>query len=180
MTRVILNGTIKGLRGRIGNLIFRQLPDGTTLMTQAPAKKNRRQKKPAKLKRSPAQKSHNSRFEEAAAYAKRAAKTQPVYAELAAITPMKTAYNFALKDWFSGPEIHHIERRKRRIRVQVTDNVMVAKVQVTLLDEGGNVLERGEAVRGKRDWWEYAPQAEGKTLLAEAWDLPGNVTKSVS
>jgi hypothetical protein len=177
MTKVILNGTIKGLRGRIGNLIFRQLPDGTTLMTEAPPKKNSRQKKRAKLKRSAAQNEHNSRFRDAIFYAK-GSQTQPVYVELAAVTPMKTAYNFALSDWFSAPEIHCIECRKGRIRVQVTDNVMVAKVQVTLLDESSSVLEKGEGVRGKKNWWEYAPQTAGKTIVAEAWDLPGNVTKS--
>ena len=179
MTRVIFNGTIKGLRGRIGNLIFKQLPDGTTLMTQAPAKKTRRQKKRAKLKRSAAQNEHNNRFRKAIAYAK-VAQTHPVYAELAAVTPMKTAYNFALKDWFNAPEIHCIERKKRRIRVQASDNVTVTRVQVMLLDEAGNVLEKGEAVRGKRNWWEYAPQTDGSTIIAEAWDLPGNVTRSTS
>jgi hypothetical protein len=179
MTRVIFNGTIKGLRGRIGNLIFKQLPDGTTLMTQAPAKKTRRQKKRAKLKRSAAQNEHNNRFRKAITYAK-ASQTHTVYTELAAVTPMKTAYNFALKDWFYGPEIHQIQRRKGRIRVQASDNVMVTRVQVTLLDESGSVLEKGKAVRGKRNWWEYVPQTESKTILAEAWDLPGNVTRSTS
>jgi hypothetical protein len=52
----ILDGTIKGLRGKNGNLIFRQLPNGTTVVTQAQPKKNSRQKKRAKLKRSPRQK----------------------------------------------------------------------------------------------------------------------------
>jgi hypothetical protein len=63
MTKVILNGTIKGLRGKLGNLIFRQMPDGTTVVTTAQPKMNSRQKKRAKLKRSPAQQAHNSRFE---------------------------------------------------------------------------------------------------------------------
>jgi hypothetical protein len=177
MTRVIFNGTIKGLRGRIGNLIFKQLPDGTTLMTQAPARKNSRQRKRAKLKRSVAQNEHNSRFREAIFYAK-ASQTHTVYTELAGVTPMKTAYNFALSDWFNAPEIHCIERKKGHIRVQASDNVMVTRVQVTLLDEAGSVLEKGEAVRGKRNWWEYAPQTEGNTIIVEAWDLPGNVTRS--
>jgi hypothetical protein len=83
MTKVILNGTIKGLRGRIGNLIFRQLPDGTTLMTEAPPKKNSRQKKRAKLKRSAAQNEHSSRFRDAIFYAK-GSQNHAVYTELAA------------------------------------------------------------------------------------------------
>ena len=105
MTRVILNGTVQGLRGKIGNLIFRQLPDGSTVMSQGQSKKNSRQKRRAKEKRSERQKEHNSRFQEAVFYARTAAKTEPVYAELAAVTPMWTAYNHALHDWFHAPEI---------------------------------------------------------------------------
>jgi hypothetical protein len=181
MTRVILDGTIKALRGKIGGLIFRQMPDGSVVVSESPPLKTRRQKKRAKLKRSPRQKAHNSNFREAVDYARPAAKTQPLYAELAAVSPMKTAYNFALSDWFHPPQVHRIERKEGRIRVKATDDVMVAKVRVTVLDgPGGNVLERGEAVRARGDWWEFASQADGKSIVAEAWDLPGHVTRLVS
>jgi len=179
MTRVHLNGTIKGLSGRIGNLIFRQLPDGTTVVTSAQPKKNSRQKKRAKLKRSPRQQGHNDRFEEASAYAKWA-QTQPIYAELAAAAPMKTAYNFALSDWWHAPKIHQVECRENKILIQATDNVLVTKVRVTVLDEEGKVMEKGEAIRGEGDCWEFTPTAEGKTIQAEAWDLPGHVTRVVA
>jgi hypothetical protein len=179
MTRAIFNGTVKGFRGKIGNLIFRQLPDGTTVMSQAQPKKNSREKKRAKLKRSPRQQAHNSRFQEAVIYGRWAAKTHPVYAELAAITPMKTAYNFAVSDWFHAPEIGCIAQQDGRILVDASDDVRVTKVQVTVLDDENRVLETGEAVRDEEDWWEFASRAEGKTVIAEAWDLPGNVTKLV-
>jgi hypothetical protein len=179
MTRVILNGTIKGLRGRMGNLIFRQMPDGTTVVTSAPLEKNRRQKKRAKAKRSTRQKAHNERFEEAAMYAGRAARVEPVYRELAAVTPMRNAYNFALSDWFSLPEIRRIERQAGCIRVEAWDKVFVSGVKITILDGEGNVVEQGEAVRGEGDWWEFAPQAAGTSIVAEARDLAGNVTKAV-
>jgi hypothetical protein len=180
MTRVILNGTIIGLRGKIGNMIFRQLPDGTTVVSSAPPRKTRRQKKMDKLKRSARQQAHNSRFQEAAAYARRAAKVQPVYAELAAATPMKTAYNFALSDWWHAPQIHRIEQRDGRIRVEATDNIMVAKVCVKIFDEAGEILETGDAVRQEDNWWEFASHTEGKTVEAEAWDLAGHVTRVVA
>lgn len=179
MTKVILDGPIKGLRGKIGNLIFRQLPDGTIVMSQAPAKKNRREKKRAKLKRSARQQAHNSRFKEAVIYAK-VAQRRPIYADLAAVTPMTTAYGFALSDWLKPPEIHSIERKEGRILVEASDNVLVTKVHVTLLDDQGSVLEKGEAVRGEGDWWGFAFQMEGAKILAEAWDMAGNVTKSES
>lgn len=177
MTRVILDGTIKGLRGKIGNLIFRQMPDGTTVVSEAQPKKNSRQKKRAKLRRSPKQQAHNSRFQEASAYGRWAASIYPIYAELAAAAPMKTAYNFALSDWWHSPEIQRIERREGRILVQASDNILVSRVRVTVLDQHGSVLERGEAVRGEGDWWEFSSQAEGTTILAEAWDLAKNLAQ---
>jgi len=168
MSKVLFHGSIQGFRGRIGNLIFRQMPDGTTVVTQAPPKKSRRQKERDKRKRSAGQQAHNSRFQQAS-----------MYAELAAAAPMKTAYNFAIAGWFNPPVIHRIERRDGRILVEANDNVRVTKVQVTVLDDEGQVLEKGEAVRGAGDWWEFASQSEGKRIMAEAWDFPGHVTQLI-
>jgi hypothetical protein len=179
MTRVILDGTVKGLRGKTGNLVFRELPDGTTVMSQGQHRKNSREKRRAKEKRSIAQKEHNNRFQDAAFYARRAAKTEPVYAELAAITPMWTAYNHALSDWFHAPQIGCLAREPGCILVEASDDVQVTRVKVTILDGEGRKLEAGEAVRTEGDWWEFVSPAVGKTVIAEARDLPGNVTKLV-
>ena len=179
MAKVILNGPATGFRGKIGNLIFRQMPNGTIVVSSAPPKLTGRHKKRAKLKRSPKQKAHNSHFQDGVWYAK-AAQTQPVYAELAAVRPMNTAYSLALGDYLKPPVIHRIERDEGCIRVEASDNIRVTRVQVTVLGQDGGVLEKGEAVRGDGDWWEYASRAAGKTVIAEAWDLPGNLTKFVS
>ena len=48
-----------------------------------------------------------------------------------------------------------------------------------MLNDEGGVLERGEASRGEDNWWEFASHIQGKTILAEAWDLPEHVTKFV-
>jgi hypothetical protein len=63
--------------------------------------------------------------------------------------------------------------------LEATDDVLVTPVQITVLDGEGCVLETGQAVRVEGDWWESASPAHGKTVIAEAWDLPGNVTKLV-
>jgi hypothetical protein len=47
---------------------------------------------------------------------------------------------------------------------------------VTVKDENGTVLERGKASRAKRNWWEFATRMEGRTIMAEAYDLPRNRT----
>jgi hypothetical protein len=178
MTKVFYNGSIANFRGRIGNLIFRQLPDGTTVVSEAPPKETGRRKKRAKEKRSVHQKDHNERFADASHYA-RMKQTHPVYVELAVASPMCNAYNFALSDWFHPPEIHRVERQEGRILVEATDNILVAKVFVTVFDEENKIIEMGDAVRQAGDWWEFACKAEGKTIRAQAWDLANNATKLI-
>jgi hypothetical protein len=118
-----------------------------------------------------------SRFKQASAYAKVAAKTRPLYAELAQRSH-QPAYNLALSDWFRPPAIHEVTRLEGRIRVHASDNVHVKKVIVTLLDEQGETLEQGEAALIDRAWWEYTTSATtaGKVIV-EAFDLVSNVTK---
>ena len=55
--------------------------------------------------------------------------------------------------------------------------MLVAKVQVTMLNEGGQVLEQREAIRSEGDSWEFAPHARGVVIIAEAGDLPGHVAR---
>ena len=170
MTKVTLNQLIEALQGGMGDWVFRQMPDGTIILSGAP----RHYKRKATKK----QKAHRERFREAAEHAKRAAKKHPIYAELAKGT-WKSPFNFALSDWWHPPVIHRVERRGGRVRVEATDNILVARVQVTILDEAGKVMERGEAAKRKGNWWEFTPKTDGKTVLAEAWDLAENVTRFV-
>ena len=177
MSRVLYNGSIQGFSGKIGNLIFRTLPDGTTVVSTAPAKKTGRQKKRAKLKRSAAQNAHIEHFRDGVFYAKQAARILPVYQERADATPTWTAYNHAMHDWFHPPQIGCLAQEPGCILVEATDDVLVTRVKVTILDAEGCILEKGEAVRTEGDWWEFLSPAVGKTVIAEARDLPGNVTK---
>ena len=169
MARVHNNIFVRGLSGKLaGQFVLRTLRDGRTVVCKIPDFSNRKLSKD--------QKNHHKRFQAASAYAKSASRSNPIYAQLAAGT-MKNAYNVALGDWFHPPVIHAVERRGSTIRVQATDDVMVASVQVMILDEKGKVVERGEGIKKKGNWWEYAPTAEGKVLV-EARDLAGNVVKA--
>jgi len=168
MAKVISNPIVRGISGSIGNMVFRQLPGGETWVSGKPDFSRR--------KFSQGQKSHQSRFKEATAYAREAAKRHPIYAQLATGT-VKSPYNWALSDWFNPPVIHNIERKDGLIRVEASDNVMVAKVRVTILDADGKTLEQGDAVQvAGSEWWEYVSSKDG-TIVAEAWDLAGNVFK---
>jgi hypothetical protein len=92
---------------------------------------------------------------------------------------MRNAYNFAVSDWFHPPEIHRVVRRGKHIRVEATDNIPVARVRVTILDEDDKVLEKGECTKGRGNWRTFTPTVKGHAILAEAWDLPRNVAKFV-
>jgi len=169
MAKIHDNIIMQGLSGKLGNkLVFRTLRDGTTVVCKVPNFTDR--------KLSKAQKEHHKRFQDASAYAKSASRTQPIYAQLAAGT-LKNAYNVALGDWFHPPVIRRVERRGKAIRVRASDDVMVAGVQVMILDEQGKVVEQGEAAPVGADWWELTPQAAGSRLIVKARDLAGNVAE---
>ena len=177
MPKVRYNGSVQGFNGKLGGLIFRTLPDGTTIVSTAPAEKTGRQKKRALLKRSAAQNAHNEHFRDGVFYAKQAARLLPVYQERADATPTWTAYNHAMYDWFHPPQIGCVAQEDGCILVEATDDVLVTRVKVTIFDGEGRKLEAGEAVRKEGDWWEFVSPAVGKTVIAEARDLPGNITR---
>ena len=168
MAKVKNNPLTEGLSGKLGRrLVFRRLRNGTTVLCMAPDFSNR--------VFSTGQLTHQTRFQQASAYAKVAAKTQPVYAELAQQN-LQPAYNIALSDWFHPPVIHNIRRHNGSVLVDVTDNVLVAQVLVEILDEHGEAIEQGQATQTNGDCWEYTPTANGK-ILVEAKDLAGNLTR---
>lgn len=169
MAKVIHNKFTMGLSGKFGNIVFRQMKDERTIVASAPDFSNR--------KFSKEQRTHQSRFQQAAAYAREAAKTNPAYQELTAGTS-KNTYNLALSDWFHAPVIHEVTREAGHIRVNATDNVHVAKVLITILDEQGGILEQGEAALLYDPWWKFETAAplEG-IIVVEVFDLAGNCTK---
>ena len=177
MAKLTLNQLFEALRGGIGGLVFRRRPDGTIIVSGAPVYR--------KGKATPGQKEYRQRFKEAVRYARWgwADDVHPIYEELAKAGRAEgnwvSAYNFALSDALKAPVVHRIERGEGCIRVEASDNIRVAGLQITVLDEAGTVLERGEAVRGEGNWWEFASQSQGKTIVAEARDLAKNVTRFV-
>jgi hypothetical protein len=165
MAQVDLSKFLKSLRGKVGDLIIRQMPDGSTVASSLPKKKRRS---------SPAQKEYRRGvFPNRVQWAKLAQHHYPIYAEQAAGLPMITAYNLALKDISHPPVIHRILREDGRILVNASDEILVAGVRVMIHDEQGKLVEAGDAVQQQKDWWEYMPKLEGR-VSALAWDLPGN------
>lgn len=168
MAKVKDNILLNGISGKLGNIVIRHMVDGSTRICKKPNFGDR--------KFSQGQKDHQERFRSATDYASVAAKTHPIYAELAKGTT-RNAYNWALSDWFKPPVIHHIERNEGKIRVRATDNVRVTKVRIQVLDPDGIVLDQGEAEQLNASWWEFASTTDG-TVVAIAWDLAGNEVKA--
>ena len=171
MAKVKVNPITEGLSGKLGKrLFFRRMRNGTTLLCTVPDFSDR--------VFSQEQLTHQSRFQQAAAYARVAAKTHPIYAELAQ-QRLQPAYNIALSDWFHPPVIHQVSVQAGRIRVNATDNVQVSNVRITILDGEGQTLQQGEAVSTTNDaWWEFETTVptDGKVIV-EVFDLAGNCTK---
>ena len=170
MAKVRDNPVTEGVSGKLGrNLVFRHMKDGRTIVATRPNYSNHKWTKD--------QGAHHSRFQQAAAYARDAARTNPLYSKLAEGTA-KNAYNIALSDWFHAPLIHEVTWEAGRIRVKATDNVQVANVRITVLDGQGQTLQQGEAAQVNDAWWEFetTTSPEGK-IIVEAFDLAGNCTK---
>ncbi len=175
MAKIKLNPILQEASGSLGkDLMLRRLPDGRTILCQKPDFSQRTF--------SQKQLSHQERFRQASAYAKQAAKTQPIYTELAAGT-IKTAYNLALSDWFHPPQILDMDWHNfngnagNSLRVQVRDNIIVAQVVFSILSSEQQPLETGNAIQGNDLWWEYtlSRSIQGTfSLLIEAVDLAGN------
>lgn len=168
MAKVINNIFVRGLSGQVGRqFVIRRLRDGRTIVCKSPDFSGR--------KLSDAQQEHHQRVKRAAAYARGASRSNPIYARLAEGT-MLNAYNVALRDWFHAPVIHRLGSYGTAVRIWATDDTQVAGVTVFVMAENGETLEQGEALQGRGDWWEYIPSSAGKVVV-EARDLPGNRVK---
>jgi hypothetical protein len=166
MAKIKKNSFLQGLSGSVGEMVFRQMPDGSTRVSAKPINKRRFNQE---------QKGCQDRMRLAVAYAKEA-KTDPFYVGFT-LEKGRDAYHLALSDGLTPPVIHEIERRDGRVRVTASDDVMVAKVRVSIRDEEGNLLEQGYVALPDPihdpERWEYASSAEG-TIEATAWDLAHN------
>ena len=179
MARVHNNIFVRGLTGSVGDqFVIRKTRSGKTIIANKPEfDENREFTEP--------QIAQQEAFKKAIGYA-RGAKTQPVYVELAKGTDA-SAYNLAMKDWFSQPEILEVNTDGwtggigHTIRIRAQEEIQVTRVRVTI-HQDGNVLEVGEATPSETDGllWTYVTTTDlmgtpGLQLDANAFDLPGNV-----
>jgi hypothetical protein len=174
MAKARLEWIFGGLSGSIGDMVFRQMADGSTQVSKKPRRSNR--------KPSQAQLDVQARFKQAAAYAREASKTQPLYSELSQ-GKSTSAYNLAFSDWFKAPVVDHIERRDGLVHILASDNVMVTEVHVKIMDSDGNALEQGQAERAdsrpKTLVWQFPATNVDGSIEVTACDLAGNQTTAI-
>ncbi|HTP10708.1 MAG TPA: hypothetical protein VMP08_20785 [Anaerolineae bacterium] len=175
MAKVKKNALIEGLSGSIGDLVLKQARSGTTYVARKPTFPDDRQFSAAQL-------AHQRRFKAAAAYAKQAVQTEPLYAALAKKTG-QPVYNVALADAMHPPRVIEIDASGYNggvgevLRVQAEDDVKVTRVYVAIYDAHDRVVEEGEAISDRIGrWWMYTTQraANGAGIQAVAYDLAGN------
>ncbi|HEY5507894.1 MAG TPA: hypothetical protein VIK29_04415 [Paludibacter sp.] len=177
------NLATEGLSGQVGNFVFRRRKaDGKVFVSVHPSEN---QGDPTE-----AQQKVRSDFQEAVIYGK-SVNADPVrkaaYAEKA--SPGQSAYNVAVADYFNAPSIHDIDLSNYNgqvgsiIRIKVTDDFKVAKVQVKIANTDGSEVEVGEAVLEKDNnlYWLYTAtklnaSPTGDKITVTAWDNPGNST----
>ena len=169
MAKVKRNMLIAGVSGSLGEDYYARITkDGRTIISRKPDFSNRQF--------SEAQRNVQSRTKQAAAYAKVAAKVNPIYTQKAKGTS-KNAYNLAVRDWHRPPVIRSMSMdHDRTVRVSAYDDVMVTRVRVSILDEAGQCLEQGDAELVMGVWWDYQTTEQGR-IQVEAYDLAGNVTR---
>ena len=180
MSKVKDNLVTTGLSGKLGKQIVFRLWSGTTFLAKAPVTNQSSLKNEVHIK-------NMLRFKEAVRYAKKAMddpELKQIYKSRC--KERQTAYARAIQDFYDVPDIGEIDLSNYKgktggfIRVYVTDDFRVSRVQVRIEDEGGNPIEAGVAEQEDHtDWWRYV--ATGATLLpaggkvvASAYDLPGN------
>ena len=172
------NYIMYGMSGKLGKLLIFRQRGGKTFATAIPNRSNVFTEE---------QKEIQSKFKEAASWARsilRNAENRKFYSALA--TGGQSAFNMAIADWFTDPEIKEIDTIDYTgvagsvIKVLVTDIIKVQSVKVSITTASGTLLEEGNAVfdANNEQWLYTAVQNNatpvGSLIKATATDKPGN------
>lgn len=178
MASVKLNPILDQLRGKVGDLVFKQYGD-ETIISRAPDFSG--------YEPSEAQKAHRERFRQATLYGRMVMADEEARAayEAAADARGKPIFSLTVADFFNAPSIDEVDvsgytgAADDPIVIRASDDFEVARIAVTLSDADGAVIESGEAVMDDAAW-RYEAQtdvAAGTTvrISVRAFDRPGGV-----
>ena len=181
MAKVKLNPILEGIRGQIGDLVFKRYGDEVVLARKPDLSDH---------KPTAAQLAHQERFRQAALYGKLVMadpETKALYAD-AAKAKGKPVFSLTVADFFNAPTVDEVDVSAYTgavgdvIVILATDDFDVASVAVAIADAAGNAIEAGAATETPVDSgrWVYtatAAVATGTTvrITVTALDRPGSV-----
>lgn len=178
MAKVKNNIVTEGLSGMLGQrIVFRQRA-GKTIVSVKPQ---------VTAERSEAQLRQVQKFREGAQYATKALQDPNVKAAYALrAKPGQSAYNVALADYLSAPDISLVDfslydgKKGSLLTIRATDDHLVSEVHVAIYSAAGTLLEEGSATEQENGLdWTYTTKVastnvQGNRLEIRATDLPGN------
>jgi hypothetical protein len=180
MTKIRNNPLLHGASGKLGNTVVYKQWQGQVIMTNKPAKRKVISEK---------QLAGSDRFRKATNYAKKVMAIPAEKAEYTkGITPEKNcASRVAVTDYLTTPIVHYIKPKGYSgtvgdiITIKATDDFKVTEVIVQILNSGGELLEKGNAIQNprKRHMWKYTTtlaneNVHGTIINVIACDKPGN------
>src|SRR5262245_59912495 len=181
MSKVRLNPILEGMRGSVGDLIFRQR-ENQTIVARRPIQVHQ--------PNSPAQLAVREKFRQAAAYAKVAFANSATRAVYTPKAKEKRLPVFALMvaDFFRPPIIDEVDlsaytgQTGQVIRVRATDDFEVTGVSVRMKEpETDEEIDGGNAVKAPDGAWVFTTQStiphnHPFVIEVTASDRPGNKT----
>ncbi|OQP63241.1 hypothetical protein A3860_25465 [Niastella vici] len=172
------NYVMYGMSGKLGKLLIFRQRGGKTIATAIPNRFNVFTEQQLEIQ---------SKFKEAASWARgilKNAENRKFYSSLA--TGGQSAFNMAIADWFTDPEIKDIDTKEYTgmvgsvIKIGVVDIIKVQSVKVSITTASSTLLEEGSAVfdANSQQCLYTAVQNNatpvGSHIKATATDKPGN------
>ena len=176
------NLATEGLSGQVGNLVFRRRKsDGKVFVSH--------QRSASEGEPTEAQKTVQSRFQQAIIYGKTAVADPDTKAQYEQKKSAgQSAFNVAVADYFNAPDIQEIDvsaytgQVTSTIRVRATDDFAVKVVFIHIANADGSLVEEGDAVLQANgvDWVYTATQTneslDGDRVTVKVSDTPHNTT----
>jgi DUF917 family protein len=180
------NVITKMYSGRVGDIVLRNY-GGKSVMAKRPDC--------SKVVKSPAQLANQNKFAKAVTYSK-AVKNDPQlsenYSEKKKKTKYKDVYHAAMSDCLTKPKVKKVDlatyggQTGNVIRISAWDKFRVQTVNVMILNNKGQLIEKGPAVArmytGNREW-DYIATTENVDyksckILVRVNDRPGNTVEA--
>jgi hypothetical protein len=181
MAKVRLNPILEQVRGQVGDLVFRRYGDEVVIA---------RKPDMSDQEFTPAQLQVQERFRQAALYGKMVMAdpdTKALYEEKAEAEG-KPVFSLTIADFFNAPSVEEIDLSgyggavDDEIVVRADDDFDVEAVDVSIVDDQGDLIESGSATENPPDSsrWAYAvttPVDPGTAvrIVVTAQDRPGGV-----